>query len=118
MGSRSRSREPAPVPAAMDGPTMMHFREMLRSEIKGPMAKHFADVKTSIDNERRDVERHERRLNNMEQELEDLREGRPAAPSSTAASSIGHPLRFSGVESASAQMVASGPKRACDQICV
>ncbi|CAK0815721.1 unnamed protein product, partial [Prorocentrum cordatum] len=105
--------------AAMDGPTMMmHFREMLRSGIKEPMANDFADVKTSIDNVHRDVERHEGRLNNMEQEIKDLREGRWAAPSSTAASSVGHPLPFSGVESTAAQPSVSGPKRAHDKICV
>ncbi|CAK0905470.1 unnamed protein product, partial [Prorocentrum cordatum] len=82
-----------------------------------PMAKDFADVKTSIDNVRRDVEGHEGRLNNMEQEIKDLREGRPAASSSTAASSVGPPLRFTGLESA-AQSVPSGPKRASDKICV
>eukprot|EP00959_Pyramimonas_sp_CCMP1952_P314461 6582880-Pyramimonas_sp.AAC.1 len=59
MGSRSRSREPVPA-APMDGHSMMaHFRDTLRSEIKEPIAKVFADVKTSIDNVRRDVERHE-----------------------------------------------------------
>ncbi|CAK0858913.1 unnamed protein product [Prorocentrum cordatum] len=54
----------------MDGHSMMaHFRDTLRSEIKEPIAKVFADVKTSIDNVRRDVERHEGRLNNMEQSV-------------------------------------------------
>ncbi|CAK0870683.1 unnamed protein product [Prorocentrum cordatum] len=116
MGSRSRSREPVPA-ALLDGHTMMaHFREMLRSEIKEPMAKDFADVKTSIDNVRRDVERHEGRPNSMEQELKDLREGRSVAPS-TAASSVGPPLRFSGLESA-ARSAPSGPKKASDKICV
>ncbi|CAK0893984.1 unnamed protein product [Prorocentrum cordatum] len=102
----------------MDGPTMMmHIREMLRSEIKEPMVEDFADVKTPIDNASRGVERHEGRLNNMEQEIKDQRKGRSAAPSSTAASSMGHPLRFSGVEGATARPVARGPKRARDKIC-
>ncbi|CAK0894335.1 unnamed protein product, partial [Prorocentrum cordatum] len=77
----------------MDCHTMMaHFREMLRSEIQEPMAEDFADVKTSIDNVCRDVERHE-------------------------ASSVGPPLLSSGLESA-AQSVPSGPKKASDKICV
>ena len=84
------------------------------------MSKDFADVKTSIDNVRKDVGRHETRLNGLERQITELRSSGSVGGASTAASAASSadrgPLRFPGF--AEAVGSGSGQKKANEKTCV
>ena len=76
-------------------------------------------MKTSIDNVRKDVERHETRLNGLERQITELRTIGSVGGASTAASASSAdrgPIRFPGFMAAAD--LGTGQKKANEKICV